>query len=141
MTLRDEILARQDCADAVAARDLDAIAALMSNGRTRVQSRFVTARTIQAEIDGGAAILKKFEAAQASIPDLEYALVFLKQDSGYDFGNAKAQGMADQLATAAAGNVITLAEAAALKGLALQAAPVSRLDVELALFNPDGSMK
>jgi hypothetical protein len=35
MTLRDEILARQDCADAVAARDLDAIAALMSAGRTR----------------------------------------------------------------------------------------------------------
>lgn len=138
MSLKDEILARTDCAATVAARDLDAIAAMVSEGRTAVQSRFVTARTIQAEIDGGAAILKKFEAAQAGIPDLEYALVFLKQDSGYDFGNPKAQAMADALAT---NGVITQAEADALKSLAVLPAPVSRFDVAAALFNDDGTLK
>ena len=35
MTLRDEILSRPDCADALAVRDCGALAAIMSAGRTK----------------------------------------------------------------------------------------------------------
>ena len=36
MTLRDEILSRPDCADALAIRDCGALAALLSTGRTKL---------------------------------------------------------------------------------------------------------
>jgi hypothetical protein len=49
MTLRDQILARLDCADAVAAKDCYAIAALLSEGRTR--PRRVAIDEIQARLD------------------------------------------------------------------------------------------
>ncbi len=49
MGLREDILARPDCADAVAARDLDALAAIMSAGRTRPAR--VAIEDIQARLD------------------------------------------------------------------------------------------
>jgi hypothetical protein len=132
MTLRDEILARTDCADAVAARDLDAIAALVSAGRVSVQSRFVTARTILAECGAdGAGILDALEAVATVNSAVKWAVRFLSQDSGLDVGNPVTQYMIDQLAGMGA---LTAGQAVALKNLALQPAPVSRLDVEAALY-------
>lgn len=132
MTLRDEILSRPDCADAVAARDLDAIAAIVSAGRVAIQSRFVTARTILSECGAaGPGILDALTAASAVSSAVKWALTFLSQDSGLDVGNAVTQGMIDQLAGIGA---LTADQAAALKNLALQPAPVDRLAVEAALF-------
>lgn len=132
MTLRDDILANPDCAAAVAARDLDAIAAIMSAGRVAVQPRFITARTILAECGAaGAGILDALTAASSVSSAVKWALTFLSQDSGLDVGNAVTQGMIDQLAGIGA---LTADQATALKDLALQSAPVSRLEVEAALF-------
>lgn len=141
MSLKDEILARSDCAAAVAARDLDAIAAIVSAGRMANQSRFVTERTILAEIAGGNAILDALQSvADSGNTAVRRAINFLQQDSGLDVGNAVTQGMIDQLA-ATNPPVLAAGQAAALKGLANLPAPVSRADVEAALFNADGSSK
>lgn len=139
--LRDEILARADCAAAVAARDLDAIAAIVSAGRSAVRSRFVTARTILSECGAiGPSILDALEAVAASPGGsaVKWAVRFLSQDSGLDVGNPVTQYMIGQLA---AGGALTAAQATALTGLASLSAPVSRAEVEAALFNPDGSAK
>ena len=132
MGLRKEILARPDCAAAVAARELDTIAALVSAGRLSVQSRFVTARTVLAECGMlGASILDALEAAAAGNSAVKWAVRFLGQDSGINVGDPTTQYMIDQLAE---GGVLTPDQASALKNLAVQPAPVSRLDVEAALY-------
>jgi len=136
--LKDEIRARQDCTNAIAAKDLDAIAAIVSAGRMESQSRYVTARTVLAECDQGSAILDALQAAATSDGAVKWALTFLGQDSGLDVGHPVTQTMIDQLA---AGSVLSAEQAAALKALALVPAPVSRNDVEQALFNADGSEK
>ena len=134
MKLRDEILARPDCAAAVDARDLDAIAALVSVGRTSVQPRFVTARTVLAECGvHGPDILGALEAAAAGNSAVKWAVRFLGQDSGINVGDPATQYMIDQLA-AGATPALSAEQAAALKNLAVQPAPVSRLEVEAALF-------
>lgn len=137
--LKAEIEAKPECADAVAAKDLDAIAAIISEGRTNRQSRYVTARTILAECgELGPGILDALEAVAPVNSAVRWALDFLKQNSGLDVGNAVTQIMIDQLVSAGA---LTQPQGDALKNLAVRRAPVSRLDVEAALFNPDGSAK
>ena len=132
MSLKDEILARPDCADAVAARDLDAIAAIMSAGRVAMQPRFVTARTVLAECGMlGASILDRLEAAAAANSAVKWAVRFLGQDSGINVGDPATRYMIDELASV---DALTAPQASALKNLALLPAPVSRLDVEMALF-------
>lgn len=132
MTLREEILARTDCAAAVEARDLDAIAAIVSAGRMSMQPRFITARTILAECGAaGPAILDALEAAATVSSAVKWAVKFLGDDSGIDVGNPATQYMVDQLA---AGGALTVAQAGILNSMAMQPAPVSRLDVEAALF-------
>jgi hypothetical protein len=137
--LAAEIEANPACADAVTAKDLDVIASIISAGRKTLQSRFVTARTILAECGAnGPSILDALEAASAGNIAVKWALQFLGRDSGLDVGNPVTQAMIDQLV---AGGALTGAQGDALKGLASLPAPVSRSDVELALFNPDGSAK
>lgn len=137
--LKAEILANPACADAIAARDLDTIAAIVSEGRTAAQSRFVTARTVLAECGAsGPGILDALEAAAAGNGAVKWALTFLGQDSGLDVGNPVTQAMIDQLT---AGGALTGEQGVALKALAMVPAPVSRSEVEAALFNPDGSTK
>lgn len=138
MALRDEIIARADCVVPIAARDLDMITALVSAGRTSVQSRFVTARTVLAEVSGGAALLDKMQSIGTTQPAVKYAMTFLNQEGGIDIGNPATQGMVDQLV---AGAALTAAEGAALKGMANRPAPVTRAQVEAALFNPNGTAK
>lgn len=91
---------------------------------TAIRSRFITARTVLAEIGpDGATILDKLEAAAAVIPAVKWAMRFIVQDSGIDIGHPGTQGMTDQLV---AGGILTAEEGAALKGLALQ--PVTRAE-------------
>lgn len=142
MSLKDEILARQDCAAAVAARDITQIAQIVSNGRTATQSRFVTARTVLAECSGGAAILDALTAAASSAQPyasaVGWAMKFLAQDSGLDVGNPVTQGLIDQLVLAGA---LQAAQGSALKAMAVMPAPVSQSDVAEALYNADGTQK
>lgn len=140
MTLRDEILARPDCAAAVSARDLDAIAALMSVGRKAIQSRFVTARTIFGECAGGQGIYDALNAAATANSAVKMAVKFLEQDSGLDIGNPATQAMIDQL-MAGATPALTAAQGAALKALANLPQTVSRSQVEAAMYNANGSAK
>ena len=138
MTLHDEIIARADCAAAIAARDLDAIVRIINPDRVAVQSRFVTARTVLAEVSGGAALLDKMQSIGTTQSAVKYAMTFLNQEGGIDIGNPATQGMVDQLV---AGAALTAAEGAALKGMANLPAPVTRSQVEAALFNPNGTAK
>lgn len=143
MSLKDEILARSDCAAAVAARDITQIAQTVSNGRTATQSRFVTARTILAECTNGGAILDKLNAASSNgaLPyasSVGWAMKFLSQEGGLDVGNPVTQGLIDQLVL---DGQLDAAQGSALKAMAVMPAPVSQSDVAEALYSADGSAK
>ena len=140
MTLHDEIIARADCAAAVAARDLDAIVRIINPGRMEIQSRFVTARTIFGECAGGQGIYDALNAAATGNSAVRMAVKFLEQDSGLDIGNPATQAMVEQL-MAGATPALTAEQGASLKGLANLPAPVTRAQVETALFNPNGTAK
>jgi hypothetical protein len=100
---------------------------LNAPARSGVQSRFLTARTVLAEMGAaGADLLDKLEAAAAYVPAVRWAMLFLKQEggsatSGIDVGYPGTRSLIDQLA---AGGLISTAEADALKALAIQ--PMSR---------------
>lgn len=89
-----------------------------------VKSRFVTARTILAEVPGGAAILDKLEAAAPAIPDLKWAMRFIAGETGIDIGHA---GTRANLEALAATGVITADEALALLQMAYTA--MSRAEI------------
>jgi hypothetical protein len=127
MTLKDEILAGGfDLQN----RDDGAIAAALSVGRTKITSRFVTARAVLAECENGATILDKLEAASAQISAVKWAMKFLQQEGGIDVAHPRTLGMIDQLE---AGGVLTQTEADELKGMAVQPDPVTSQDVTHAL--------
>jgi hypothetical protein len=142
MTLRDEILARPDCADAVAARDLDAIAALMSAGRTR--PRRVAIDEIQARLDSTG----EWGAIEATAADLQHpaqqaaaAVVHVGFKARYlniDMELARVQMMFGALVQT---GKISQETFDYFNALSVEPDPVSRLDVEAALFNADGSLK
>jgi hypothetical protein len=104
----------------------------LMNGLTEmmVKSRIITARGILSDYPGGpaaaAAVLDKLDAAASTIPALKWAWKFISGE-GLDIGSQATQGMLDQLATAAAGNVLTPTESANIKNLALKSA--SRCEV------------
>ena len=138
MSLHDEIHNNPACAAAITARDCNEIARIHSIGRTAMQTRFVTARTVLAECGlNGAALLDKLDAAAPGIPSVKWAMVFLRQDSGLDVGHPNTQALLQGMVPA----VLAQSEADQLKNLALLPAPVSAPQVADALFNPDGSAK
>jgi hypothetical protein len=138
-TIRERILARGDLAAARKARDLDALAAgLNAQPELTPQPRYITARTILAECGThGPGILATLDAAVPMNSAVKYAVRFLGQDSGLNVGDPVTQAMIDSLAP----DVLTMDQAAALKALALQPQLVDRMQVEVAMFNPDGSEK
>lgn len=87
-----------------------------------VQSRFITARTILAEIADGAALLDKLEALATQVSAVKWAMKFLTSEGGLDIGHANTQG---QIAALVAGGALTAAEGKALQDLALQPVPYS----------------
>ena len=93
---------------------------------TAVQSRFVTARTVLAELGAGpgSAILDKLEQAAAMSSPVKWMIKFLALEGGVDIGNTETQAAIDELILA---SVLTASEGQALKAMALQ--PVSRAEM------------
>jgi len=139
MTLRDEILSRPDCAEALAARDCGAIAEILSAGRTKTIERNVGYGTVMEALGGeaGAAFLDALTSlAEVSSP-VKWALKLLDRGE-LNIGAAATQAQIDALATA---GVMPVAVADALKGLAMGPDIVTAEQVADAMFNPDGSLK
>jgi hypothetical protein len=137
MSLKDEILARPELAAAVAARDLDAIAAGASVGRTK--AIHIPVEDIQAalmatgewwQIKGAAAqglpaAVMVVDVASARVGAIDFALpLVLQQFHALVDAGALSQATLDAMQT-----------------LAVQPDPVDRMQVEAALYNPDGSLK
>lgn len=128
MSLRDELL-DDPLSRGYAALIADSPGALADMLNAPIYSmpreRFVSARgVLAAHGAAGAAILDKIEAASASVSEIKWALSFLKTDSGIDVGHANTRALLDSLAS---GGVLTTAEAALIKDMAVQ--PASRADV------------
>ncbi|SMP71937.1 hypothetical protein [Noviherbaspirillum suwonense] len=141
MGLRDEILARTDCADAVAARDLDALAALVSAGRTATQR--VPIEDVQAHLQSSGLWWPiKAVAAQSQHPAYQAAVAILDvAEARYQRLDMTLPIIAQMLGGLVATGVMPQSEMDSLIAMSVIPDPVSRADVEAALFNPDGSMK
>jgi hypothetical protein len=138
MDIRTRILARPDLDGLRAARDLDGLAtALNAEGLQAPHQRFITARAVMAACEGGIEILDALENASANRA-VAWALKFLGQEAGLDIGDPFTQGMVDKLVQE---SVLTTDQGTALKALALQHVVVDRLEVDAALYNPDGTEK
>ena len=127
MTLRDEILSRPDCADALATRDCGALAAILSVGRTKIVDRNVGYGTVMDTLGGdvGAAFLDGLTALAASSSPVKWALKLLDRGE-LNIGAAATQGQLDMLA---AGGLLPAEVVAALKGLAVVPDPYSVQDI------------
>lgn len=141
MSLREEILARPDCAAAVEARDLDAIAALISQGRTTTQR--VAIEDVQAHLQSSGLWWPiKAIAADPVHPAYQAAVAIV------DVAGARYQRLdmtlpiiAQMLGGLVAAGVLPQSEMDQLIAMSVIPAPASRIEVEAALFNPDGSLK
>lgn len=113
----------------VAAGNMEALAALLSAGRTKVVSHFASERGVLERYPGGPlaadALLGKLEAFAATDHPMARivgrALKFLAQAEGLDLGSAATQGLLQQLAL---GGVITEAERLGLRQMTLQPDPI-----------------
>jgi len=74
------------------------VALLTEPAYSMVKSRYVTARTIMAECQDGAAILDALETLSGQISAVKWMMVFLQQNSGMDAGHPKTQKNIDDLA-------------------------------------------
>jgi len=131
MTLREEILSRPDCADALAARDCGALAAILSAGRTKVIDYSIGYGTVLEVLgaEAGSAFLDGLTALAATSSPVKWALKLLDRGE-LNIGAAATQSQLDVLATA---GVMPQAVADALKGLAIVPDPYSIQDVILAM--------
>jgi hypothetical protein len=89
-----------------------------------VKSRYVTARTIMAECEDGAAILDALQTLSGTISAVKWMMTFLQQNSGIDAGHPKTQKNIDDLA---ATGKLNGAYANELKQIAVQ--PAARFEV------------
>lgn len=124
--LRAEIDTGPLASELVGKSDDDVAAILNDKQFTATKERYVTTRTVLAELGAtiGAAILDKLEAAATQSSPVKWMLKFLTQDSGLDVGQSETQGCIDALAIA---GVLTTDEATALKNMALL--PTSRAEI------------
>ena len=127
MTLRDEILSRPDCADALARRDCGELAALLSVGRTKVVDLNIGYGTVLEVLgaEAGAAFLEGLTTLAATSSPVKWALKLLDRGE-LNIGAAATRGQLDALA---AGGVMPKAVADALKGLAVVPDPYSVQDI------------
>lgn len=137
MTLRDEILSRSDCADALAARDCGALAAILSVGRTKTVERNVGYGTVMDTLgaEAGAAFLDGLTNLAAVSSPVKWALKLLDRGE-LNIGAAATRGQLDALA---AGDVMPQAVADALKGLATVSEVVTAQDVARVCWSDDGT--
>ena len=131
MTLREEILSRPDCADALARRDCGELAALLSVGRTKVVDLNIGYGTVLEVLgaEAGSAFLDGLTALAATSSPVKWALKLLDRGE-LNIGSAATRRQLDALA---AGGVMPQAVADALKGLAIVDDPYSIQDVILAM--------
>lgn len=140
LTIRERILARSDIDELRDARDLDGIAdALNAEQANNVSPRWVTGRTILAECPDAEDILAALEAvAAAGSVATRWVVRFLAGDPGVDMGNLATRMKTETLVSSGA---LPREQADQLLDLAVRPVVVTRLDVEAALYNPDGSEK
>jgi hypothetical protein len=131
MTLRDEILSRPDCAKALADRDCGALAAILSEGRTKLIERDIGYGTVLDTLgaDAGAAFLDGLQALSASSSPVKWALKLLDRGEL----NVGAHATQAQLDALAEGGAMPVAVAQALKALAVVPDVVTAQDVQAAL--------
>ena len=131
MALRDEILSRPDCADALAARDCGELAALLSVGRTKVIDYSIGYGTVLEVLgaEAGSAFLDGLTALAATSSPVKWALKLLDRGE-LNIGAAATRGQLDALA---AGGVMPQAVAEALKNLAVVPDEITATQVQTAL--------
>ena len=137
MTLRDEILSRPDCAKALADRDCGALAAILSEGRTKLIERDIGYGTVLDTLgaDVGSAFLDALTALATTSSPVKWALKLMERGE-LNIGAAATQAQLDALATA---GVMPVAVADALKGLALVPEVVTAQDVARVCWSDDGT--
>lgn len=111
MALQAEIETGPLATECAGKSDAEVAAILNAPHAPGVRPRFVTGRTILAEIAAGADILDKLEAAAPNIPPLKWAMRFLIGEAGIDIGHP---GTRAQITALAAAGVITEPERDAL---------------------------
>ena len=131
MALRDEILSRPDCADALAARDCGELARILSIGRTKLIERNVGYGTVMEALgaENGAAFLDGLTAVAATSSPVKWALKLLDRGE-LNIGAEATRGQLDALA---AGGVMPQAVAEALKNLAVVPDEITATQVQTAL--------
>ena len=131
MTLKDEILSRQDCAEAIAIRDCGALAAILSVGRTKTVDKFIGYGTVLETLgaENGAAFLDGLTVVAASSSPVKWALKLLDRGE-LNIGAAATQAQLDALASV---GVISQAVSDALKGLAVSPDEITASQVQQAL--------
>lgn len=120
--------------------NVDAIARLLSIGKTKTGSHFASERGILERFPGGPlaadAMLTKLEAFASSghpmASIVKRALKFLAQPEGLDIGSPATQALLGQLAL---GGVITEEERAGLQTMATVPDPISREQVTEAVYH------
>lgn len=132
--LRQAAHDRPDCAAALAAKDCEALAALLSDGRTCGNEREVGYGTIIETIglEAGNQLIDFLKASEA----MRHVMPLLDQGR-LRIGAALAQSTLRSLA----GGPIDQADADALCALGLQPDPLTARQVAEALFHEDGSEK
>ncbi|MDB5822192.1 MAG: hypothetical protein JWR21_896 [Herminiimonas sp.] len=132
--LKAEILANPACADVVKARDLDAIAALASVGRTTTQN--VPIEDVQAHLQSsGVWWTIKAVAATPQHPAVNAAVAVIDVATArYQRVDMTLPIIAQMLGGLVATGVLPQEDMDSLIAMSIVPAPVSRLDVEAALF-------
>ena len=137
MLLHDEILSRPDCADALAARDCGALAAILSAGRTKVIDYSIGYGTVLEVLgaEAGAAFLDGLTTLAATSSPVKWALKLLDRGEL----NIGAPATQQQLDALSAEGVMPQAVADALKGLAVVSDVVTAQDVARVCWSDDGT--
>jgi hypothetical protein len=137
--LRAEIHANADCAAAMAAKDCQAMADIVSAGRVRLAPRLIGVGAVMSALGGvrGAQILKSIQGQATQNPMVEFAWMLLDRGA-LDIGDAETHAQLDILAGA---GMMTSGEAGKLKALGMAPDPVSAQDVARAVFHDDGTLK
>lgn len=140
--IRAAIQARPELAGVT---DTVALAAALSQGRTRVRSRMMSERGILDQYPGGPvqadALLTTLEAFAATPTPMASivarAIRFLRQPDGIDLGAPATQVMLDALA---AGGVITSQQREHLRSMVTVPDAVDEMDVRRAIYAADGTL-
>ena len=136
--IKDAIAASPELQALAAAKNHQAIADILSEGRVKVVSHFASERGVLERYPGGSVaadtLLTKLETFAATAHPMasivKRALKFLAQAEGLDLGSQATQGLIAQLT---AGGVLTTTERDGLRAMATQPDPISHMQVALAI--------